>query len=311
VDSDRLQLEQQLDDPEIRRRIIEILEDTEYEPEESGFWARAAPVLANLGALIVTALAFLIPSVQEQWDRFKARAVVDAYADIGRQLMDEQRFSEATSAFAKAQELSENPPIELEEQRLRAKTSTVLGDVTWRDANPTGLDEQNFVLLEHLESQRRASASTRADTLDHHGLFLVGQGRDHEAEKLFETAAALDPRASGAHVNLGNLFADEERAHDAEAEYRKALALEPDDADARYNLGLLLEEQDRVPEALSELSRTAKLVDDDREVLQALSRVLDRSGDRTAAATARDRAAHLDPAPPPPAAVVGDTGEQG
>jgi hypothetical protein len=157
VDSDRAQLEQQLADPEVRRRIIEILEDTEYEPQ-AGFWSRAAPVLANLGALIVTALAFLIPSVQEQWDRFKARSVVDAYADIGRQLMDEQRYPEAAAAFEKAQELAENPPIELEESRLRAKTSAVLTDVTWRGANPSGLDEQAFVLLEHLESQRRADA---------------------------------------------------------------------------------------------------------------------------------------------------------
>jgi tetratricopeptide (TPR) repeat protein len=303
--SDRAQLEQQLADPEVRRRIIEILEDTQYEPQAS-FWNKAAPLLANLGALTVTALAFLIPSVQEQWDRWKARAVVDAYADIGRQLMNEQRFPEATAAFEKAQELAENPPIELEESRLRAKTSAVLSDVTWRGANPSGLDEQNFVLLEHLESQRRADAQTRADTLNHHGLYLVSQGRDHDAERLFHEASVLDPRASGAHVNLGNLFADAQRRQEAETEYRKALELEPSDADARYNLCLLLEDEERLPEAVTELRRTVELAREDRDVLQTLARVLERTGDSRGAATARDRAAHIDP--PPPAA---ETDEQG
>jgi tetratricopeptide (TPR) repeat protein len=303
VDADRAQLEQQLADPEVRRRIIEILEDAESEPA-AGFWSRAAPILANLGALIVTALAFLIPSLQEQWDRFKASSVVDAYADIGRQLLDEQRYSEAADAFAKAQELSDNPPIELEESRLRAKTSSVLTDLGWRDANPTGLDEQSFVLLEHLEAQRHADARTRADTLDHHGVYLISQGRDHEAEQLFRAAVQLDPRASGAHVNLGNLYADTKRAHEAELEYRKALQLEPEDADARFDLSLLLEDTQRVPEAVAELRRTAELEPDDRQVLEALARVLASSGDEAGAGVVRTRAARLDP--PPPAAAVGD-----
>jgi tetratricopeptide (TPR) repeat protein len=306
VDLDRAQWEQQLADPEVRRRIIELLEDAEYEPA-GGFWRRAAPILANLGALIVTALAFLIPSVQEQWERFKARSVVDAYADIGRQLLDEQRYSEAADAFAKAQELSDNPPIELEESRLRAKTSSVLTDLGWRDANPSGLDEQNFVLLEHIQAQRNADACTRADTLDHHGVFLISQGRDHEAEQLFREAVQLDPRASGAHVNLGNLYSDTKRTHEAELEYRKALQLEPDDADARFDLSMLLEGANRLPEALKELRRTAELEQDDRQVLEALARVLESSGDKLAASVARKRAAQLDP-PPPSAAVADESG---
>jgi tetratricopeptide (TPR) repeat protein len=305
VSRDRTELEEQLSDPEVRRRVIATLalelEDAD-DPPASSFWQRAGPWLANLGALLVTALAFLIPSLEEQWDRLKVRSVVSAYVDVGRQLLQEQRYGEAALAFDRAQELSDNPPIELELDRLRAKTSMVLSDLEWRGPNPAGLDERSFILLEHLETQRAVDSRARAETLNHHGLFLVSQGRDREAETLFHAALARDPRVAGAHANLANLYLDAQRAGDAEAEYRRALALDPSDGDAHYDLGLLLEADARWPDAIAELRRASDLLGEDRDVLLALARVLERSGALSEASATRTRAQKLDPPPPPSAA---------
>jgi tetratricopeptide (TPR) repeat protein len=303
---DREHLERLLADPDARARLLEVLQELESERPHKRIWRRAVPMLASIGAAAVTALAFLIPSLEDQWDRWKARSVVDAYATIGHKLMDEQRFAEAAGAFEKATELSDNQRIDLEEQRLRAHTSEVLSDTGWRAANPSGLDEQSFVILEQLEIDH-ADAKTRADTLTHHALFLVSEGRDHRAEQMFRAAIALDPQAVDARVNLANLLSDGERLREAEAQYRKALGIDPENIDARYNLGLLLEDANRLPEALAELRRSVELASDDGDALEALARVLERTGQPAAASDARSRAARLDAEGPMPS-VTDDEG---
>jgi tetratricopeptide (TPR) repeat protein len=308
VDFDREHLERLLSDPEARAQIVDILEQAELGTQPISLFRRALPVLASLGAAAVTALAFLIPSLQEQWDRLKTQTVVDTYADIGSQLLREQSYAEAATVFAKAQELAESPRIDLEEGRLRASTGEVLSDLTWRGPNPSGLDESSFVVLERLERDH-ADARTRAQTLSHHGLFLISAGRDHAAEQLFLAAIALDPKSVEARVNLANVLSDDEQAREAETQYRRAIALDPEDTDARFNLGLLLEDADRVPEAVAELGRSVELASDDRDALLALARVLDRSGQSAAAAETRRRAKRLAAAgTPTPTAAVGDRG---
>lgn len=296
---DRENIERLLADPEARARLLDVFEELVIEQPRQRFWRRAVPILASLGAASATALAFLVPSLEDQWDRWKARSVVDAYAEVGHRLMDEQHFAEAATAFEKAEELADNQRIDIEEQRLRAHTSEVLGDTSWRGANPPGLDEASFVILEQLEKDH-ASASARADTLSHHGLFLVSQGRDQRAEQLFRAAVALDPNAVDARVNLASLLADGKRTHEAEAEYRKALSIDEEDVEARYNLALLLEDANRLPEALSELRRSVELAADDGDALEALARVLNRTGQSSAASEVRSRAARLDPSEPVP-----------
>jgi tetratricopeptide (TPR) repeat protein len=292
---DRERIEGLLADPDARARLVDVLEELAIGRPRKRLWRRAVPILASIGAASATALAFLIPSLEDQWDRWKARSVVDAYAEVGCRLMDEQHFAEAAAAFEKAEELADNQRIDLEEQRLRAHTSEVLSDTSWRGANPSGLDEASFVILEQLEMDH--AGGTRADTLTHHGLFLVSQGRDQRAEQLFRAATALDSEAVDARVNLANLLSDGERTREAEAQYRKALSIDPESVDARYNLALLLENMNRLPDALSELRRSVELAADDSDVLEALARVLDRSGQSAAAAEARSRAARLESLP--------------
>lgn len=290
---DREHFEQLLSDPEARARMAELLEELSQGERPRRFWRRAMPALASLGAASVTALAFLIPSIEDQWDRWRARGVVEAYADVGHRLMDEQRYAEAAGAFEKAQELADNPRIELELARLRAQTSEVLEDTRWHGANPKGLEEQSFLMLEQLERDH-ADRKARAETITHHGLFLVSNGHAVRAEKLFRSAIALDPSAVDARVNLANLLSDGARAREAETEYRRALHIDPGDIDARYNLALLLEQERRLPEAETELRRTLELARDDEDALEALARVLDSTGQADEASALRGRAAHLE-----------------
>jgi tetratricopeptide (TPR) repeat protein len=59
----------------------------------------------------------------------------------------------------------------------------------------------------------------------------------------YRKAAALDPRAAGALVNLGTIFFNGHAWADAEAHYKKALEVDPDYPLAHFNLGNLYDER--------------------------------------------------------------------
>ncbi len=49
------------------------------------------PFLASLGGATVMILAFFIPSLQDQWDRYQSRKVIEEFVTLGDQLYDEGR----------------------------------------------------------------------------------------------------------------------------------------------------------------------------------------------------------------------------
>jgi tetratricopeptide (TPR) repeat protein len=57
-------------------------------------------------------------------------------------------------------------------------------------------------------------------------------------ESLLKTAIALDPAFAEAHLQLGNLLADQKKYADAVPEYRLAIKHDPDLGDAHYRLGV-------------------------------------------------------------------------
>jgi tetratricopeptide (TPR) repeat protein len=54
---------------------------------------------------------------------------------------------------------------------------------------------------------------------------------------LLKSAVALDPKLAEAHLQLGNLYSDQNKYSDAVPEYERALELNADLADAHYRLG--------------------------------------------------------------------------
>jgi len=59
----------------------------------------------------------------------------------------------------------------------------------------------------------------------------------HQIEALLKTSLALDPKSAEAHLQLGNLYSDQNKYSEAIPEYEKARELDPDLADVRYRLG--------------------------------------------------------------------------
>jgi Tfp pilus assembly protein PilF len=58
-----------------------------------------------------------------------------------------------------------------------------------------------------------------------------------QIEALLKTSLALDPKFAEAHLQLGNLYSDQNKYAEAIPEYEKARELDPDLADVRYRLG--------------------------------------------------------------------------
>lgn len=226
-------------------------------------------LIASLSSVSITLLAFLIPSVEDQWDRWQAREVVERYDAIGQRLMREGRYAAAEATFGRAFELSENQRLDIEQERLRAKVHEVDVDPTWGAHNPEGLEEGDFLVLEQMQ-RGHGLAKERATTLDAYGVYLAGEHRTRSAEAQLRRAIALDPRGAAHHLNLGNVLGEESQPAAAEAEYRRAIALEPSSARAHYDLGLLLGEASRHDEAILELTRAAALDPSDADVTTAL-----------------------------------------
>jgi tetratricopeptide (TPR) repeat protein len=59
----------------------------------------------------------------------------------------------------------------------------------------------------------------------------------HQVESLLQKSVALDPKLAEAHVQLGNLYADQHEYAKSIPEYTRALALNPNLPDAHYRLG--------------------------------------------------------------------------
>ena len=96
------------------------------------------------GALIVL-LAFLIPSIQDQWNQFQSRRVLQRHVELGREFMREGKYKLAEESFAKAFELSENKRLDIDEERLKAKVQAVNADPDWGAKNLEGLEETEFL----------------------------------------------------------------------------------------------------------------------------------------------------------------------
>ena len=285
-----------LEDPALRARLAEVLAE-ELASRPRSLWSRVQPFLAGLVSGAVTVLAFFLPSLQEQWDRYETRRVIDRYVEIGRTLMAEGRYEQAEQAFSKALELSENKRLDIEEERLKARVERVNAEPTWAAGNPEGLEESDFLYLLAFQDAK-GHAAERAATLTAYGAFLAGAGRGLDAERVLREAVGLAPRQAGARLHLGNALRERGAAAEAEAEYRAAIEAEPEEPHARYDLGLLLAETGRPAEAAAEFRRVVALEPEEVDGWRRLGEALDTLGQPAEARAARERARRIeDPKP--------------
>jgi Tfp pilus assembly protein PilF len=268
-------IERLLEDPALRARLAEVIQ--EQLAEAPSLWRRLGPLVASVSSALVMVLAFFIPSLQDQWDRFQSRHVIQRHVELGRSFMHEGKYKLAEQSFAKAFELSENKRLDIEEERLTAKVQEMNEDPTWGVKNPEGIEEADFLYLLQIQ-QGAAHAHERAVTLNCYGIFLAAAKRWRESEEQLREAILLNPTDSTPYINLGNLLRDRNRLKEAEETYRTALQLDPDAGRGYYDLGLVLAETNRPVEAEDAFRHAVTLEPKDPDLLRAFAQQLKNNG---------------------------------
>ncbi len=230
------------------------------------------PVLVSLGGASVMILAFFIPSIQDQWDRYQARQVIEQYEKLGNEFFDEEHFEMSEEAYSKAFELSDEKRLDLEIKRLSAKINRIGSDPTWGSKPPEGLKDIDFQFLLHFQ-KGKDKAKHRVATLNCYGVFLASVNRNKEAEKIFREVIQLDSADVLALVNLGNFYFHHGKIDEAKKYYQKAILREPENARAHYNLGLLFSEQGQWEEAKNEFAKAFKLDPEDADAKAELDTI--------------------------------------
>ncbi len=283
-----------LADPVLRRRLVEVIARELPDAATKTRWQRWRPFIAGLSSASVVLLAFLIPSLQDQWDRYRMRAAVDRYVEIGRGLMRSGQYESAEGAFNRAVELSGNQRLDLIEDQTRARVMRIYDDPQWRGEVEEDLREADFVYLLALESAA-ADAKHRAATLTAYGAFLAGQDRWKEAEEVLTQAITLQPTSPDPHIHLGNLFDDVGKKAEAEREYRRAIVLDAKEPNAHYNLGLLLAESGRHAQAVEEFKAALALRPEDGDTRVSLLESLQAAGRLDEARDVAEAGLRVDP----------------
>ena len=236
---------------------------------------RIWPLLVSAGSASVMILAFFIPSIQDQWDRYQSRNIIQQYVEIGDDFVLEGNYKMAEEAFTKAFELSEEKRLDIEVKRLSAKVNLIYQDPVWGSKPPEGLEEVDFQFLLHLQKGSEYYKE-RASILTSYGIYLASVTRTKEAEKVIREAITLNPNETLAYINLGNLLDQIEKKKEAADAYEKAIALEPGNVRAHYNLGLLFSKMNKLKEAEKEFSKVLALDPEDTDAVQQRAMIHDQ-----------------------------------
>jgi tetratricopeptide (TPR) repeat protein len=225
------------------------------------------PIIVSGGSVFAMLVSFFIPSIQDQWDRFQSRKVVEKYVALGDAFFNEERYDMAEKAFEKAFDISEQKRLDIEIKRLRSKINRVTMEPLWVAKPPYSIEEVDFQYVLHLQKEKKQSKD-RVVTLNSYGVFLAAQHRNKEAEDAFSEAISLDSTNMLAYVNLGNLYDGLDKKDLASRYYRKAILLDPENERTHYNLGLLLSEQGKLTEALAEFQTALKYDSTDTDAVR-------------------------------------------
>jgi tetratricopeptide (TPR) repeat protein len=234
---------------------------------------RIWPLLASAGSASIMILAFFIPSIQDQWDRYQSRNVIQQYVELGEDFVKEENYKMAAEAFSKAYEFSEEKRLDIEVKRLSAKVNSIYQDPAWGSKPPEGLEEVDFQFLLHFQKHPKHTRQ-RASILTSFGIYLAAVGKTKEAEKAIKEAIRLNPKEVLAYINLGNLMDEMGKRDEAEQAYRQAIRANPKNARAHYNLGLLFSEQRKLKAAEIEFDKAIKLDPRDTDAINQRDLVL-------------------------------------
>lgn len=229
------------------------------------------PFLAGMGSALVMVLAFFIPSLQDQYDRYQSRKVIGQYENLGNDFFEEEKYDMAEQAYQKAFELSDSKRLDLEIKRLQAKINRINIDPKWGTAAPEDLEEIDFQYVLHLQKGKE-NDKARVSTLNSYGIFLAATHQSRRAEETFLEAIQTDSTDSRAYINLGNLYDQQGKKPAAVKYYQQAIALDAENARAHYNLGLLYQEQGLLIDAHRQFAAAFKADSTDSDIREQYNR---------------------------------------
>jgi transglutaminase-like putative cysteine protease/tetratricopeptide (TPR) repeat protein len=103
----------------------------------------------------------------------------------------------------------------------------------------------------------RMKTSMRANLDLGHG--MVGEARYVEAERLFNTAAQIDPKSTSPHIALAGLYRKQSRWQAALKAADHAIALDPKESEAYYQRACALARMRKLKEAMTALTKSIEL----------------------------------------------------
>jgi len=227
--------------------------------------------MAGAGSASVMFLAFLLPSIEDQYDRFQSRKVIDKYEQLGNEFFTEEKYELAEKAYEKAYELSENKRLDIEVKRLNAKVNRIGNNPSWGAVPPEEVEDVDFQFLLKMEKGQRNF--DRVAILNSYGVYLVGLKRMRDAKKAFDEALAIDTMEAVTYINLGNFYDQERKLAEAEKCYLAGVRLDENNARGHYNLGLLYVEQGKLLAAKKEFEKTLQLEPGDTDVMIELKNI--------------------------------------
>jgi tetratricopeptide (TPR) repeat protein len=176
------------------------------------------------------------PEYQKQVEAQKQSASLKQIFDQGRELYNQQHYTDAAAAFEKALPLAKDRNIPIILSQLADTWGRAAGIETDPDKRKqdyaTALDYYNKVL---------ALAPTDPSLHNNLGHLYGDMGRSEDAMAEFKKAAELDPNhASSYYYNLGAILVNKGQMDEAAVALKKATDLDPTSANAWYWYGMAL-----------------------------------------------------------------------
>ena len=92
---------------------------------------RIWPILVSSGSAVLIGITYFIPSIQDQWDRYQSRQIIERYVELGNDFSKEENYVMAQQAYSRAFELSEEKRLDIEIKRMRAKVNQIYVDLAF------------------------------------------------------------------------------------------------------------------------------------------------------------------------------------
>jgi len=169
------------------------------------------------------------------------------YTNMGKALIDIERYDEALSNFLKA--IQKNPNSQEAQYNL--------GVLYEKQGDPNKSIEQFRKTLQINPNFVKAHNNL--------GVWLLKQNQTEEAIIHFQKALKIDPDLAAAHVNLGLALSEQDKLNAAVIHYRKALQISSNLPRAQFQLGAALVRQGRTEQGLHHIKRTLEIDPDHSE----------------------------------------------